>query len=332
MEKNTLAVFDCDREYVMRLMDFLCGSNVLPLEIQAFTDKNKLKDFIRKNRVDIVLISEEALDEEIESIVTGETMVLTENDLAEDNRGHKAICKYQSSENIMREVMCYYAEKPVATINMSLNSKTEFIAVYSPIRRCFRTSFALALGEILAEKKKVLYVNLEEYSGFHQLLQRNFMLDISDLIFYIGQKKHNFPCKLGGMVQSLGGMDFIPPVVSPEDLKSVDKGKWINFFSELATCDYEIVILDLGESISAFLDILSECRTIYTPIREDSVSQAKLEQYEAMLHILECAGVLERTKKLHIPFFREINGNLAELKNSPLGDYVRGLLRWEGLT
>ena len=325
MKKNTLAVFDPDEEYVTKLMSYMNDSRSVPLEIQGFTDKSLLKDFIKGNDIDILLIPEDDLDDDIEACETGEMMVLSENEGAKDSRGHKAICKYQSSENIMREVMCYYAEQPLLEAGLISNVDTEIITVYSPIRRSFRTSFAFALGEVLSEKEKVLYLNLEEFSGFNQLLQKNFMSDLSDLLFYIDQKKRNFPCKLASMVEKAGLPDYIPPVISPLDILSVSRETWIILFNELCGCDYTKIVVDLSDSISGFLDILQASRTIYMPVREDTVSKAKLEQYEAMIHIMECGEILEKTREICIPFMNELNGNLYTLSDSPMGDFVRSL-------
>ena len=105
MKKNTLAVFDSDEEYVTKLMSYMSDRRSVPLEIQGFTDKDRLKEYIKGNDVDILLIPEGDLDEDIEAYDTGEMMVLSENDSSDDGKGHKVICKYQSSENIMREIM-----------------------------------------------------------------------------------------------------------------------------------------------------------------------------------------------------------------------------------
>ncbi|MCR4590710.1 MAG: hypothetical protein K5668_07815 [Lachnospiraceae bacterium] len=325
MKKNTLAVFDPDEEYVTKLMSYMNDCRSVPLEIQGFTDKELLKDYIRGNDIDILLIPEDDLDDDIEACETGEMMVLSENDGARDGKGHKSICKYQSSENIMREVMCYYAEQPMLETGLISSVSTEMIVVYSPIRRSFRTSFAFALGEVLAEKEKVLYMNLEEYSGFNQLLQNNFMSDLSDLLFYIDQKKRNFPCKLASMVEKAGLLDYVPPVISPLDILSVSRETWVILFNELCGCDYSKIVVDLSDSISGFLDILQAARTIYMPVREDTVSKAKIEQYEAMLRIMELGEILEKTREISIPFMNELNGNLYSLSDSPMGDFVRAL-------
>ena len=326
MKKNTLAVFDRDEEYVSKLMTYMSDRRSVPLEIQGFTDKEKLLDYINGSPVDILLITEEDLDEELESYSTGEMMVLSEDDCSSNKKGHKTICKYQSYENIMREVMCYYAESPLTEECILSHISTEIIGIYSPVRRCFRTSFAFALGEILSEREKVLYLNLEEYSGFNQLLRKNYMSDLSDLLFYIGQKKRNFPCKLASIVEKAGILDYIPPVISPLDINTVERSTWITFFNELQNCDYSKIVVDLGDSISAFPDILSSCKKIYMPVRDDPVSRAKLEQYEAMLRIMEYGDIMEKTETLTITFIKGFNPDLYSLASSPLGDFVRTVL------
>ena len=84
--------------------------------------------------------------------------------------------------------------------------------------------------------------------------------------------------------------------------------------------------MDLADSISAFPDILSSCKKIYMPVRDDAVSRAKLEQYEAMLRIMEYGDIMEKTETLTIPFIKGLNPDLYSLASSPLGDYVRTVL------
>lgn len=327
MKKNTLAVYDPDEEYVTKLMSYLSDARSVPLEIQGFTDKERLKDFISGTKVDILLIPEEDLDDDIETCETGEMMVLSEEEGASDSRGHKTIYKYQSSESIMREVMCYYADRPSREFGVISSISTEIITVYSPIRRCGRTTFAFALGEVLSEREKVLYLNLEEYSGFNRLLQKNYMSDLSDLLFYIGQKKRNFPCKLASLVEKAGNLDYVPPVIAPTDILSVSKETWILLFNELMGCDYSKIVVDLSDSISAFTDILLSSERIYMPVKEDPVSIAKREQYEAMIRIMELTGILEKTVRISLPPIEDKELNILNLAESPMGDYARRILR-----
>ncbi|MBO6132985.1 MAG: hypothetical protein J6P05_01470 [Lachnospiraceae bacterium] len=337
MEKNTLAVFDTDEGYVTKLMDYLCEAGRLPLDVQAFTKKESLKEFMKKNPVDILLLPEDQVDDELESAGAGEMMVLTEgtNYGTSIGKGKKSVYRYQSSENILREVMCYYAESPVSIKSLKNDTDTSLIGVYSPLHSCLKTSFAITLGQLLSRlgKERVLYVNMESYAGFNMLLGQSFMMDLSDLLFYVGQKKKNFPCKLASMVIKSGELDLIPPAVSPSDLRSVSPDMWIQFFNEIMNCEYSKVIIDFGEAADGIYEVLKGCYRIYMPIKEDLVSKAKLEQYEACLRIMECAEIMDKTEKILFPkIFKGMDARISELEKSELAQYIvsSGILRqWE---
>nr|MCR5627184.1 hypothetical protein [Lachnospiraceae bacterium] len=304
MANNILALFDKDEEYVMQLMNFFSLTKPVELEIQGFTDIAHLKSFAEEKKISILLVQSSCLCDEIEEMHIGEIMVLSEGEYeSRDLMGHKSVYKYQSGENIMREVMCYYAEEPAEIVKNFKNGSQHMIGVYSPVKRCLKTSFALALGEILSHEGKTLYVNMEDYHGFNSLIGENFMADISDLLFYISQNKKNFPCKLASMVVKMGELDFIPPTICPEDLKGPTQDDWMNFFAELSATGYENIIIDVGEGIRDLPELLDHFTTIYMPVRDDIRSKAKIEQFEATLRIMEYQGVLDKLVKIDFPYF-----------------------------
>ena len=65
-------------------------------------------------------------------------------------------------------------KKTVADQIAVLKKTTEIIGIFSPLGRCLKTSFALTLGQILAKERAVLYLNMEEYSGFEELMGKGF--------------------------------------------------------------------------------------------------------------------------------------------------------------
>ena len=306
MDKNTLAVFDTDEGYVTKLMNFLLESGQMPLNVQAFTKKDSLKAYLKKRKVDILLLPEDQVDDELEAAGAGEMMVLTEGNGYGTSlgRGKKSVYRYQSSENILREVMCYYAESPSAVTAGSVDGSADLIGVYSPLHRCLKTTMSICLGQLMAKSgERVLYMNLDSYAGFNMLIGKSFMMDLSDLLFYVGQRKKNFPCKLASMVEKYADMDMIPPAISPSDIRSVTADMWILFFNEIAKCDYTKVIIDFGESADGLYEILKCCHRIVMPVKSDFVSRAKIEQYEACLRILESSDILDKTEKIEFPDF-----------------------------
>ena len=117
---------------------------------------------------------------------------------------------------------CYGEEKALNPVTFPVLKKTmEIIGVYSPLGRCLKTSFALALGQILAKDKAVLYLNLEEYSGFEELLGKKFPTNLSDLFYYVRQGNENLIHRMNGMIQTVNNLDFIPPVRMPSDIRTL---------------------------------------------------------------------------------------------------------------
>ena len=322
MKKNTIAIFDTDEEYATRLMDYLCETKELCLDVQAFTFKEKLMGFMRKTKVDILLLPEGLIDDDIESAGAGEIMALTEGGKADGSVAGRSIYRYQSSENILREVLSYYAEGEESFGSFSENGETELIGVYSPLHCCLKTKFALCMGEILAREHKALYVNLESYSGFNTLFGQNYLIDLSDLMFYVGQKKKNFPFKLASVVSKVGELDIIPPSISPADTRSMDLRTWNLLFDGIISCGYQKVIIDFGEAADGAYELLKPCSVIYMPVRDDPVSRAKLEQYEACLRIMEFGSLLEKTVKLSLPDFGDLGCEMQNLIDTGLGDYI----------
>ena len=331
--KNILAICDLETGYASALSDYLSLRKNTPFQVHAFTKAASLLDFLQKQKPEVMLISGEVLYEirkYADELSETEIFVLSEDGQLSQYQGHKTIYKYQSTENILREVMNYYAEAPKAYPGRANLTGPDFIGIYSPVKRTLKTSFALTLGQILTQKRKTLYINLEEYAGFNNLLKISYMTDMSDLMYYISQNKPNFIWKLASIVQNIGGLDYIPPALSPLDIKNISAAQWLNFFSELGKCEYELVILDLGESVQGIFDILRSCSRIYTPVRDDGFSLAKLEQYEALLRVMEYEDILEKTRKLSFSYFKGLDKGLDHLLYSELGNYARKILEMDG--
>ena len=153
-----------------------------------------------------------------------------------------------------------------------------------------------------------------------------YMSDMSDLLYYISQNRKNFIWKLASIVQNIGELDYIPPTLSPMDIRHITEDQWFDFFDELRSCDYEIIILDLGEAVDGLFNILRECKKIYTPVKDDAVSYAKMEQYEALLRIMEYEDILEKTVRLSFSYLKGIEYGFENMVYGDLGKYVRKIL------
>ena len=185
MKKNIFAVCDLEVDYALNFMDYLNQKKNIPFEIQAFTTVESLIAYGKKTHIELLLISGKAMCRQIREMDIGKIVILSEGVHPPELDQYPSVYKYQSSSEVIREVMaCYGAEKAVEPVPFPVLKKTtEIYGVYSPIGRCLKTSFALTLGQVLAREKAVLYINLEEYSGFDELMGKSFAHNLSDLLY-----------------------------------------------------------------------------------------------------------------------------------------------------
>lgn len=334
-ERDIFAVCDLEVEYAYHFMEFISKKKNIPLEIRVFTSAQTLLEFVRDHPIELLLISEKAMCEEIQDKEIGQIIILAEGVLPEKLKKYPSIYKYQSSNQVIREAMACYGESQKLKRRQlrSSHRNVDIIGIYSPVGRTMKTTFALTLGQILAKKKAVLYLNLEEYSGFEYLLEHTYEQTLGDLLYYVRQEGVNLIGKLNGMVQTMNNLDFLPPVLAPDDIQQTSLEEWMRLLQEILDySNYETIILDFGDGVSELYQLLDQCSKIYMPVRSDPMSQAKISQFENLLRIWGKASVITKLQKIKLPYHRTIHrgsGYLDDLIWSELGDFVRELIRQE---
>lgn len=335
-ERNIFAVCDLEVEYAYHFMEYLSKKKNIPFEIRVFTSVDTLLGFVKEQEIELLLISEKAMCQEIQEEKIGQIMILSEGVSGIYSEAYPSIYKYQSSNQVIREALTCYGEgkKEMEKLPAVQKKQVEILGVYSPVGRTMKTTFALTMGQILAKRKAVLYMNLEEYSGFEYLLEQTYEQTMGDLLYYLRQKTPNWIMRMSGMIQTMNNLDFLPPVFTPGDIQSTTLEEWIELLQGIIDySNYDIILLDLGDGVSGLYRFLDQCTKIYMPVRNDPVSQAKITQFETILRTLNQGEVLGKIQKLKLPYHRTTHKGvnyLDDLVWSELGDYVRELIRKEG--
>ncbi len=327
MKQKILAVCDSETEYTNHMQEFLCTREELPFEIYAFTDTEKLENSSKKEDIEILLISESDYSEKIKELPIKNIYMLNESGHIEDDSVEQ-VNKYQSSEQILGQVLEFYSRRSDLPRKIRTNIPANLIGVYSPIGRCLQTSFSLAMGQILAKKHKVLYLNFESFSGLGQMIQNNMETDISDLLYYYTNTKERFRYRLEMSLQTMNGLYFIPPANSFLDIQSITARTWLELILAIEEEGrFEYIILDLSDCVQGLLEILRKCKVIYTILKEDTMAVAKIKQYEEFLEDMDCQDILDKTKKKKIPYIRQVAPRLEQITYGELGEYVKDVLR-----
>ena len=178
MKKKVFAICDLEEAYVVRLADYLNRQAQMPMQVLAFTQLDRLKEYARDNPIEILLISSDAMSEEVKDLNVHRVIILSDGeDPALEKRG-EVIRKYQDSDSIARQVLRYAGEEP----DISMPKDCTVYGIYSPLGRCGKTMLSLTIAQICSETDRTLYLNLEYYSGFEALFRTTYRSDMADLL------------------------------------------------------------------------------------------------------------------------------------------------------
>lgn len=324
---HILAICDVQKKYASKLGDYLNVKEGFPFQVRVFSTIEKLIEFSKFQIVEVALVSEQ-YQEVLKCRQLVATIIILSSEGEESQGDSYRVYKYQSGEKIIKKVLQIVASDSKEGSHIVRNVTLKLIGLYSPIKRSLQTTFGLTMGQLLAKKGKVLYINLEGYSGLNVLLKQNFQRDLSDLLYYMQSGKQGLPYILGSMIENVNGLDILPPMLCQMDLISIEAKEWLRFFYELEKhSEYEYIIVDLSDSVQGLLELLRQCTVVYTMTEHDGFAMAKMDQYETMLKQCHYEDVLEKTNKFELPKFSYLPRQLDRLTMSELADVVRECLK-----
>lgn len=328
MNSNILVLCDTEEEYAWHMTEFLKSHREVPWEIYTYTDICKMTEFVKEKVVKLLVVAENAYSEEIGGLSVGKTVLLNESGVIRWGN-IRNVNKYQQAENVYKEILSEYMEVADAPLpKLVVDSKTMLIGMFSPVKRCLQTSFALTLGQMLAEKRKVLYLNFEHYSGNRELLPDMQTRDLADLMFFLNSDKDKFQLRLQTLVQRKGNLNYIPPVKAGSHLLEITAEEWLEMLHKIGDFgEYDYVILDLSENIQGLFQILRLCSKVFTLTKDDRAARGKLAHYEQVLTLYDYEDVLHKTNTYRPPRFRRLPESVEQMSRGELADYVRHIMK-----
>ncbi len=331
MHSQILVIYDKDFFYAMKLQDFLGKHKSNPFEVNIFTNKEDLQRiYSNPNHMgpEILLVAESCFDEELSKINSKYIFILNETGLKKYSQ-YANFNKYQSAEDLLKQLLLEYANRQKEVIPRFYgNNRAKLVGIYTPVRRCMQTSFAIALSQILGKKGRTLYINFEQFSGFSKLFQKRYLKDLSDLVYFYIYSKDKFIYWLEGVVEHFRDMDYIPPVLTAVSLISVNTDTWVNMLETICTeAGYEYIVLDLSDSIQGIFSILDMCHKVYTIQREDIISVAKMRQYEQILEEKQYASIRDKVRNIKLPTFTIREEFWEDVIYGELYEYVTGIAK-----
>jgi hypothetical protein len=331
VKSTGLWIADSGKAYAEAFMEYVNLKKSHLFQVRACTEKEQLTRILAEEEIEILLISAEWYADCQDLIHVKCMILLSEGSLLKEFDSLPSVYKYQSVENILREVMYYYSDQETPeTFYAGVRRENRVIGIYSPNGGIEKTVFALTLGQILSESQNVLYLNLEECAGLPECMGGSHW-NISDLIYFLRQNKAQFLYRLNSMVQKMDRMDYIQPCESYMDFRQITVEEWQHLLYLIRTqSTYDSIILDMGNLIGHEVDLLRQCDGIYVPIQQDVISQTRISQWERGIQVLDGMDVMEKLQKLELPECENAPCREEDFRMLPqqrMGRFVRELLR-----
>lgn len=328
MGVKTIAVCDTEALYVSRFLLAAQGSFQPGIKVLGATNWSSIKSL--EDEVDLWLLGEPFWEETFLQRHKEQCILLSGDFIPETMEEYTAILKYQAKDRILRGLFrsgCFNrlvkGERKVETGSM------EVAGVYSPDGSGVQMLFSLAYAFWQAESKKVLYINLQENSGFYHLFGQKTDVHIGDLICLLRHQKSE--PDLRGYIQQFGNLYMILPLwqgiqgaeITKEDIRNICR-----IAAKQRVC--ELLVIDWGMSITGFWNIFSDADTKIFMTEDNSISRAAKKQFIESMHLEEdviCGRIREFCWPGAVQEMREGDVLADELIN---GSYHRMIERWEG--
>ena len=289
MESKNLVICDREKEYAEAFAHYIMKREDLAFQVKTCSNLKQVLKVQEKEAIDYLFISSGYSPAGREKLSAGKVFVLTEEGTASLEENETGVYKYQSGEELLAELIrkCSEEEQIGSTFLKTVRRKeARIIGIFSPVHRVGKTSYALRFGRKLAKESNVLYLNMETYGGIGGHFEEGAQT-LSDVVYYARQEKSNLGMILSTIVEHKGKLDCVLPVQVSEDIKSVSGSEWLALIQKIMEQSiYEILILDLDESVRELYRILGVCTEIHMLTAEDEISQAKVRQFEEELILL----------------------------------------------
>lgn len=342
MNKFVVAICDTEDGYRNRFVSYLVDHKAEEITVHAFSTLERFLSGIGNNVFDVVLLGRgfEAAEKAVKE--QGVPMLRLKDYLPEFVAEEGAyqtgaamqmadVFRYQPMDAILHEMQVLVGQRVATPAIVGRTApKLEVIGVYSPIHHEMQVPFSVIFASLLSEKRRVLYLNLMDYSGFMELFGLEGNCDMGDIVLRI-RNGRLLPEAFWRCVYEMGDLSYIPPFHSAENLHELTWGDYTDLIAYLEEeTDFEIVVFDFGDGVTDQVRMLESCSSIYCPMKQGFLFSCQMNQFLSCLSQSSDEALAERIHQVDLPYSaRGIRGGTdvqRQLQWSEFGDYVRKFL------
>lgn len=306
MGSKILVISDWEDGYMTALAAYISGRKELAVRVITCKTIQAIKELQKEMQVDYLLVSSRFDVEERTQLKARKRYVLSESMNQNCVGEEQVIYKYQPGDVILSVLLRSLSEdskEEGILMKAGTQKSATIIGVYSPVHRIGKTRYALELGQKLAGKINVLYLNMEIYGGYGGAFPEDSKQTLADVLYYARQESNHLHLFLTTMAEQMGSMDYIAPAPISEDIKAVTGAEWTSLLAQIAQgCFYETIVLDIDEGIQGLYSVLEMCNEIHLLTMNHPMAAAKVRQFEEELQLLGYDNLLGKIirKEQHV--------------------------------
>lgn len=300
MAKLNIVILDNDRIFMEKTSNYLINKTQ-KFTVSVFSDLERFKEFISNKKQDIILFSEDYL-EEIEKYKTDAIKIIMAETLISESQEYASVKKYQKIDIFVRDILFIYAEKTGdSSYIQSDDVENKLISVYSPVGGSGKTTLAILLAKALAlSGENVLYLNFERVSSMAGIFNNNSINNMTEIFLTAKMNKKNIAAKiLANMLQNqISKIYYINPAESSSEYAQVTDEEIMEIINAAESLDeISYVIIDfVGEFNKRVFDVLQKSRKIVFPYLGHDLSRQKVAVFIEEMKKLKYEGsILEKT-------------------------------------
>ncbi len=239
------------------------------------------------------------------------------------------IFRYQQGPEILRQAFQIYEKE--SNKNLVCWCKTADLAmtaVYAPGGHELQLPFSLAYASLCGEEKKVLYLNLAEFTGMGQLFAEEEGENFSDLVYGIRHRKAKFQLCLQSVLHHAETFDYVQPPGSPQDLyeaQEEDVAVLLTLLREQT--EYELVVWNCGTWNQAVAQVMEHSSSIICLTKENMFGKYRKAEFDQFLEKGKWKKLQEKIKCISLQaglggLIQEAD-LFAQLRNGEFGEQVK---------
>lgn len=289
-----LVFFDDKLSFAKRLASRIGELPARGPEIRCFSDKMALLSYLRREDPDLIVISENLYEREIQLASTGRMLLLTEEKGREVPEGTEALYRYQEASALIAGIFAK---------DGSREGEGRIHLIGGPLAGRYDSSLYRTLGRLLGNNGRTLGIDLSycpPIGGEEEMLSYG----VSDA--WLGYKEGRLEEELASCLR---GEDFffpLSPLRFPRDRHALRAEELPAFLRELLRVSgMRQLLVNQGESFPGEELLLRASDRIFLPFTEGGEDERRLLRYASNFAFSGDERVLSRMELLPVPDLRQ---------------------------